>query len=81
MTDQTPTANGAVRNLPSSHGRSFATLDEYLAHLRDRAGPIGQAWYREIRPGVYELVTTLRPRGEPEIYTREQLMERFGFNR
>lgn len=76
-----PEAGGARRDLPFAHGRSFATLDEYLAHLRDRAGPVGQPWYREIRPGVYELVTSLRPRGEPEIYTREELMGRFGFTR
>lgn len=59
----------------------FATLDEYLAYLRLRAAPVGRAWYREIRPGVYEVVTTIRPRGEPQTYTREQLMERFGFSR
>ena len=55
-----------VRRLPFAHGRSFATLDDYLAHLRDRAGPIGQPWYREVRPGVYELVTSRAPPGAPE---------------
>lgn len=76
-----PEADGERRNLPFAHGRSFASLDEYLAHLRDRAGPVGQPWYREIRPGVYEQVTTRVPAGTPEIVTREELMRRFGFTR
>jgi len=71
----------AARSLPFSHGRSFATLDEYLAHLRDRAGPIGQPWYRKVGADTYELVTTNVPRGRPERFTRQQLMERFGFTR
>lgn len=69
------------RQLPFSHGRSFATLDDYLAHLRERAGPIGQPWYRQIGQNRYELVTTRVPPGEPETLTRAQLMERFGFSR
>ncbi len=72
---------GNTRPLPFANGRSFATLDDYLAHLRDHAGPIGQPWYRQIRRGVYEHVTTRMPRGAPETYTREELMRRFGFTR
>lgn len=67
--------------LPFAHGRSFASLDAYLAHLRDHAGPVGQPWYREIRPGLYERVTTLAPAGEPERVSRDALMRRFGFTR
>ena len=74
--------NGAgVQGLPSSFGRSFATLDEYLAHLERYAGPIDQPWYREVEPGVYELVTTMRPAPPPRRFTREQLMREFGFTR
>ncbi|HEU0099132.1 MAG TPA: hypothetical protein VFQ67_10185 [Allosphingosinicella sp.] len=79
-------ANGGegVRDLPSSFGRSFATLDEYLEHLRRHAGPIDQPWYREVRPGVYEYVTTMRsedPSAAPRTFTREELMRQFGFTR
>jgi hypothetical protein len=76
-------ANGAdgVSGLPSSFGRSFATLDEYLDHLSRYAGPIDQPWYREIRPGVYEYVTSIRPAPAPKTYTREELMRQFGFSR
>lgn len=80
MVNRGPEEN-TVRRLPFAHGRSFATLDDYLAHLRDRAGPIGQPWYRELRPGVYELVTSRAPAGAPEIHSREELMRRFGFSR
>jgi hypothetical protein len=70
-----------ARRLPDSFGRTFASLDEYLAHLRRYAAPIDKPWYREIRPGVYERVTTMVPRPAPQIYTRAQLMARFGFTR
>jgi len=70
-----------ARQLPDSFGRTFATLDEYLAHLRRYAAPIDKPWYREVRPGVYERVTTMVPRPAPQIFTRAQLMERFGFTR
>jgi hypothetical protein len=74
-------ADQTARRLPDSFGRTFATLDEYLAHLRRYAAPIDKPWYREIRPGVYERVTTMVPRPAPQIYTRAQLMARFGFTR
>lgn len=80
MVNREPGEN-TVRRLPFAHGRGFATLDDYLAHLRDRAGPVGQPWYRELRPGVYELVTSRVPAGAPQIHTREELMRRFGFSR
>jgi hypothetical protein len=70
-----------VRGLPSSFGRSFATLDEYLEHLRNYAGPVDRPWYREVRPGVYELVTSMRPAPAPRTFTREELMRQFGFSR
>jgi hypothetical protein len=70
-----------VANLPSSFGRSFASLDEYLEHLEHYAGPVGQAWYRRIGPDLYELETTIVPRPEPRRFTREDLMRRYGFTR
>lgn len=80
MEQRTNDADG-VRDLPSSFGRSFATLDQYLAHLRQYAGPVDLPWYREIRPGVYEYVTSMRPAGPPKTFTREELMREFGFTR
>lgn len=66
--------------LPFAQGRHFETLDDYLAFRRER-GATDVPWYREIRPGVYELAGRRGPGAAPRIYTREQLMERFGFTR
>lgn len=79
--DQRTNSGDGVRDLPSSFGRSFATLDEYLEHLRNYAGPVGQAWYRKAGPHTYELVTTVQPAPPPQIFTREQLMRKYGFRR
>lgn len=70
----------AVSNLPYARGQTFRTLDEYLAYL-ERQGAIDLPYWRQIAPGLYERVTTRRPRGTPERATRAELMERFGFSR
>ena len=64
--------------------KQFRTLDEYLAHLERTQGPVDGPWYREIRPGVYELQTgnlrVLNGAGEMKrIFTREELAREFGF--
>ena len=69
-----------VPDLPFSQGRTFASLDDYLAFLEER-GRYDVPWYREIRPGVYELVSRRGPGAEPRLYTREELERRFGFER
>ena len=69
-----------VSNLPYARGRSFRTLDEYLAHL-ERQGAIDLPYWRQIAPGLYERVTTRMPARAPERATRAELMERFGFTR
>lgn len=72
-------AHGEVADLPYARGRTFATLDEYLAHL-EALGAIDLPWWREIRPGVYERVTSVRNRPR-EVATRAELMQRYGFTR
>jgi len=81
MTSEKVGSAQPARQLPDSFGRNFTTLDEYLEHLRRYAAPIDKPWYREVRPGVYERVTTRVPRRAAETYTRAQLMARFGFTR
>ncbi len=66
-----------------SISRRFADLDAYLAYLRRRSA-IDGAWYREIRPGVYELQTGGNlhlDRGETtrRVFTRDELERKFGF--
>ena len=67
-------------DLPFGQGLSFAALDDYLAHL-ERRGATGVPWYREVRPGVYELVARRGPGAPARRATREELMRRFGFTR
>lgn len=68
----------AVEGLPFAGDRSFATLDAYLAFLEEQ-GAFDTPWYREIAPGVYELVTRRPPWEKAKTFTREQLLEKFGF--
>jgi hypothetical protein len=66
-----------VSNLPFARGRSFACLDDYLAHLQSNSA-IDLPWWREVSPGLYEHVTTFTG-AQRETATREELMRRFGF--
>lgn len=65
--------------------KRFATLDDYLAHLELIQGPVDGPWYKEVRPGVYELQTgNLRldvPGGEKRTFTRDELKQKFGFTK
>ena len=79
--EQRTNGGDGVKGLPSSFGRSFATLDDYLEHLRNHAGTVDQPWYRKIGPDTYELVTSMRPAPPPQTFTREELMRKFGFTR
>ncbi|WP_374942417.1 hypothetical protein [Sphingomonas sp.] len=77
-----PATATPVAGLPHAGTRTFATLDEYLAWLRDFAAPTGRAWYREVRPGLFRLETgNLRPAAPPRLFTRDELERRFGFRR
>ena len=74
-----PSTGGGVANLPYARGKTFNTLDEYLAHL-EAQGAVDLPWWREIRPGVFERVTSM-PEARREVATREELARRFGFTR
>jgi hypothetical protein len=80
---------GAIKlgnSMTAPPNEQFRTLDEYLAHLERTQGPVDGSWYRQIRPGVYELQTgNLRVLGdgaEPKrLFTRQELELEFGFRR
>lgn len=72
--------NDPDRSLPHAKGRTFDTLDAYLAHLEE-LGKIDIAWYRPLPDGRYELIVRRRPGTVPQIYTRQELLDRFGFDR
>lgn len=64
--------------LPFARGRSFASLDEYLAHLETLAAQDAPS-YREVEPGIYEL-RGRRSRLEPaKRFTRAELARQYGF--
>lgn len=71
-------------NLPIN--QRFQSLDEYLAWLQQYGAPADRAWYKEVRPGVYELQTgNFRPLdgdGQAQrTFTREELEKKFGFSK
>ena len=70
---------GAVGDLPFADGQSFASLDQYLAHLR-KLGASDIPFYEEVEPGVYQVMSG-RAGLQPQRYTREELERRFGFRR
>ena len=77
MTSEAPRAPRA--DLPFGQGLSFATLDDYLAHLQ-RRGAYDVPWYREVGPGLYERVGGRRGPGQAaERYTRDELERKYGF--
>jgi len=75
---QDPGEGQSVDGLPFSQSRSFSSLDSYLAFLKER-GAHDVPWYREVRPGIYELVSRRRPGTKPQTFTREELARKFGF--
>lgn len=72
-------AGKGVAELPFARGKSFCSLDAYLAHL-EAQGAIDLPYWRQIRPGVYEHVKRM-PDATREIATRAQLLKRFGFSK
>jgi hypothetical protein len=73
-----------VKDAPGPINQRFANLDAYLAHLKAQSR-LDRAWYKEIRPGVFELQSgNFRPtEGGPQqrVFTREELERKFGFAR
>lgn len=75
-------ADGRISGLPHSFGRSFATLDAYLAHLREHAAPVDLPWWRELRDDRYERVTSfVGKKRAPVIATRDELERKYGFKK
>ena len=77
--DMTADEPEGVASLPYARGRTFATLDAYLLYLEQYNGPVDMPWWREIAPGVYRQEIRMAGGPEPEVATRAELLERFGF--
>lgn len=78
MPEETP-AGAGMADLPHAEGQRFATLDAYLAHL-EKLGAYDIAWYRRLPDGRYRLIRRSAPGTAPQIFTRQELLERFGFS-
>lgn len=66
-------------DLPHAQGRSFERLDDYLAHL-ENLGAYGITWFQRQPDGRYVEVQRRPPGQEPPVFTRAELLERFGFD-
>ena len=81
---QPPSPGAPVTDNRAPIRERFPDLDAYLGYLQKRSHVDG-AWYREIRPGIYELQTgNLRlegPGATKRTFTREELERKFGFSR
>ena len=76
---ESQTESGGVANLPYARGKTFGSLDEYLAYLEQYNGPLDMPWWREIAPGTYRQQIRMADGPEPETATRAELAARFGF--
>lgn len=59
----------------------FDSLDDYLA-WRKGLGAADAPWYEEVRPGVFQYKAGRSGhRAPPELFTRADLLRRYGFER
>jgi hypothetical protein len=76
-------SNAEVKQtLPYARGNNFRSLNEYLSYLQRYNAPLDLPYWRLIAPDRYEWVTTIKslnPDKTRQIATREELMERYGF--
>lgn len=68
-----------VSGLPHAGGRSFASLDAYLAFLKER-GAMDIPFYDLQPDGRYLYNKGRGTMNDPHYFTRRQLMEKFGFS-
>lgn len=78
----TPVTDPEARNgLPHAQGQSFRTLDDYLLHLQ-KMGMQDRPYYEETAPGQYRLnVGRGSQNHPPQYFTREELLEKYGFSK
>jgi hypothetical protein len=67
-----------VAGLPYARGKAFGTLDDYLAHLR-QGGVMDLPWYEPQPDGRYRLIAGPASALNPQYFTREELLHKYGF--
>jgi hypothetical protein len=74
-------ARQKVADLPHAQGKTFSTLDSYLAHLKTM-GAQDRPYYEKVGPDKYQLITGRGGnRLPPQYFTRDMLLKKFGFER
>lgn len=58
----------------------FATLDAYLAHLA-KGGTMDRPYYHLLPDGRYQLIAGRGSNRNPQFFTRDELLKKFGFER
>lgn len=79
--DATPSKRNDVTNEQLPINQRFRDLDHYLKYLQIESHNDGK-WYKQIRPGVYEVQTGnlhIINDKQQRIFTREELSKKFGF--
>lgn len=61
-------------------GARFATLDAYLAHLA-KGGTMDRPYYHLLPDGRYQLIAGRGSNRNPQFFTRDELLKKFGFER
>ncbi|MCB1521379.1 MAG: hypothetical protein KDJ37_12500 [Hyphomicrobiaceae bacterium] len=73
--------SSARSGLPFSRGRTFETLDAYLAHLKELS-KMDISHYEQIGPDTFRKKSMIRPKpGQKVVFTRAELMAKFGFTK
>jgi hypothetical protein len=75
---------GGAKAMTTSNSKSgdassrFATLDDYLAHLA-KGGAMDRPYYHRLPDGRYQLIAGRGSNRNPQFFTRDELLRKFGF--
>ncbi len=58
----------------------FATLDDYLAHL-EKGGAMDRPYYHRLPDGRYQLIAGRGSNRNPQYFSRDELLQKFGFSK
>lgn len=75
-----PPAMSDTPDQKSAPAARFATLDDYLAHLA-KGGTMDRPYYHRLPDGRYQLIAGRGSNRNPQFFTREELLDKFGFAR
>ena len=80
MTWGTMSAMSEAPEQKTAPAARFATLDDYLAHLA-KGGTMDRPYYHLLPDGRYQLIAGRGSNRNPQFFTRDELLRKFGFER